>query len=165
MKVEEKIIFLDIDGPVIPYRCMFLPGQTVPWTVFDPVAVSLINELCANDGWRIVIHSSWIRHRGGQFTRDHCIAQGILAEHFHPDAWCDGSIKWRYTRIAKWLSDHPDVKTYAIVDDDAYEPDKDAAWEHPADVADHVVKINYYTGMMFMDYIEVCARGVTDVPA
>lgn len=161
MKIEEKIIFLDIDGPMIPYRCMFLPGQTVPVSVFDPVAVSLLNNLCEVDGWRIVLHSSWIKIFGGQYTRDHCVSQGINPDYFHAQAWCDEKIHWRYSRIAKWLAEHPDVTTYAILDDDEYEVDEKYA--HPADMADHLIKINYYTGMMFMDYNEVKAQAVVNV--
>lgn len=159
---KEKILFLDLDGPMIPYRCMFLPGQTVPWSVFDPVAVSMINQLCSEHGWRIVLHTSWVKVFGGQKTKNHCVQQGILAEHFHKDAWTDEHIHWRYTRVAKWLFDHPDVKNYVILDDDEYEDDIYADWKHPEGMAKRLVKINYYTGMMFMDYNNILAVGKTD---
>lgn len=153
---QEKIIFLDIDGPMIPYRCMFMPGQTVPWTVFDPVAVSMLNQLCKENGWKIVIHSTWIQVLGGMATRDHCIAQGIGPNHFHSHAWCDEREYHRWTRVARWLNDHPETETYIMLDDDEYSPDEN--YPHPANMADHLRQINYYTGMMFKDYNAVRAK-------
>lgn len=151
-----KIIFLDIDGPMIPYRCMFMPGQTVPWTVFDPVAVSMLNNLCEEHGWRIVIHSTWIQVMGGQVTRDHCVSQGINPDHFHSLAFCDEREHNRWTRVAKWLEHHPEVTKYVMLDDDEYYSDD--YYKHPADMKDHLIQINYYTGMMFKDFNAVRAR-------
>lgn len=153
-----KIIFLDIDGPMIPYRCMCLPGQTVPWTLFDPVAVSLINDLCAKNGFKVVLHTSWVRIMGGQQTKDHCISQGINPDHFHSDAYCDENISWRYTRVAEWLSRHPEVESYVILDDDPYQADLNFPIQHQEGMALRVILVNYYTGFLFHEYNEVLAK-------
>jgi len=160
-----KIIFLDIDGPMIPYRAMFLPGQTRVMTVFDPIAVSFINNLCKEHGWKVVLHSSWIRIMGGEYTLNHCINQGIKAEHFHADAYCDENINWRYTRVAKWLKDHPEVTEYAIVDDEPYQDDIEySSVAYPDGMSLHMVLVHYYNGFLFSTYNDILAQGKSEAP-
>jgi hypothetical protein len=154
-----KILFLDIDGPMIPYRAMLLEGQTRVMTLFDPIAVGIINHLCKEYGWKIVLHTSWVKIEGGQYTKDHCVKQGIKAEHFHEDAWCDEYINWRYTRVAEWLARHPEVKTYVIVDDEPFAPDQhDIEIPYPDDIVDHIVLVNYYQGLLFSTYNEIRSK-------
>jgi HAD domain in Swiss Army Knife RNA repair proteins len=139
-----------------------MPGQTKIWSVFDPVAVSLVNNLCEEHGWKVVLHSSWVRIMGGKNTYDHCVSQGIKAENFHEDAWCDENIDWRYTRVAKWLKEHPDVTTYAMVDDEPYKWDDNPVYPHPAGMSLHLVLVDYYDGFLFNIYNEIRAKGRDD---
>ena len=148
---ENKIIFLDIDGPMIPDRAMFLPGQPPIMEVFDPVAVSLLNQACLEYGWKIVIHSSWVKIMGGEATLEHCIKQGIEPRHFHRDAYTD-ELEWRYTRIADWLEKHPEVKKYVILDDEPYKDDKFWPGKHPPGMADRLILVNYYDGFLFSTF-------------
>lgn len=157
--MSDKIVFLDIDGPMIPYRCLVMPGQTGIMTIFDPVAVSLLNHLCEEHGWKIVLHTSWVRIMGGEETFKHCVQQGIKAQHFHSDAFCDENIHWRYTRVAKWLEQHPEVTQYAMLDDEPYQFDMDGGAKHPEGMSKHLVLINYYRGFMYEDLMEVLAVG------
>jgi hypothetical protein len=119
-----RILFLDIDGVVLPDRARWLPTQTKPvMKVFDPCAVGLLNQACHKRRFKIVIHSSWLRYwdkdRDGRPTvTDWCIFQGIKKGHFHTDSECNGSISWRYDRIDEWLARHPDVNRFVILDDD-----------------------------------------------
>lgn len=163
--MTDKIIFLDVDGPMIPYRAMFLPGQTRVMTVFDPIAVSFINNLCEEHGWKVVLHSSWIRIMGGEYTLAHCIHQGIKAEHFHTDAYCNENLNWRYTRVANWLNKHPDVTEYAIVDDEPYMDDiYDEANPYPEGMSLHMVLVNYYQGFLFSTYNDILAQSKPETP-
>lgn len=150
-----KIIFVDIDGPMIPYRCLFLPGQTRVMTLFDPVAVSLLNHLCEDNDFKIVIHSSWVRIMGGKPTFNHCVSQGIKPEHFHEDAWCNEDINWRYTRVAEWLSRHPEITEYVILDDDPYQDDLFGGFPHPEGMVLRLILINYYEGFVFKHHNDV----------
>lgn len=122
-----KVLFLDIDGVVLPGRAYMLPNQTKPVVkTFDPCAVSMINEACRKQNRKIVIHSSWIRYFWGDDlegdVHGHCIAQGIDGSLFHEDLYCNRDIHWRYDRVAEWLARHPEVTDFCIVDD---EPDPD----------------------------------------
>lgn len=114
-----KILFLDIDGVVLPDRADLLPNQTKPFLkVFDPCAVSLLNDICHRKRYKIVIHSSWLKHHPPGETLAHCIAQGIKKGHFHDtEPECTGQLGWRYDRIDEWLSRHKEVTKYVILDD------------------------------------------------
>lgn len=118
---HKKILFLDIDGVVLPERANYLPNQTKPvMKVFDPCAVALLNEACHRRRWKIVIHSSWLRYAptiGDVTVLRHCIEQGIKVGFFHEDAMCDGNLHWRYDRVDEWLSRHSEISHYYILDD------------------------------------------------
>lgn len=117
--MTDKIIFLDIDGPMIPGRSYKMAGQTKPIVMkFDPVAVSIINDACEHHDRKIVIHSSWLRVFGLQETYVHCLKEGLLDAHFHNEALCNGHDHYRYDRVLDWLSRHPEVDDFVIVDDD-----------------------------------------------
>lgn len=143
-----KVLFLDIDGPMIPGRAYDMPGQTRPLVMnFDPCAVGLLNTFCAKHGWRIVIHSSWVRVFGEQKTYDHCIKQGLDPQYFAKDAWCSEQINWRYSRVARYLADHKEISHYLILDDEEYEVDLREGIEHPSDMKDHLVLIDFEEGI------------------
>lgn len=152
-----KIIFLDIDGPMIPYRAMLLEGQTRVMTLFDPVAVGMLNHLCSEHGYRIVLHTSWIRIMGGDVTMAHCVKQGIKAEHFHSDPYCKEDLHWRYDRVAEWLNRHPETDNYVILDDEPFQYGDDNLIKYPDGMSLHHILVNYYTGFMFSTYNDVLA--------
>jgi hypothetical protein len=121
-----KVLFLDIDGVLLPGRAYKLPNQTRPVvTIFDPCAVSMVNEACRKQKRKIVIHSSWIRtgfwsigKDGPGDVHDHMIDQGINPLHFHEDAYCNRDMSWRYDRIDEWLARHPEVIDFVVLDDE-----------------------------------------------
>lgn len=143
-----KALFLDIDGPMIPGRAYDMPGQTRPFVkTFDPCAVGLLNTFCATRGWRIVLHTSWLRVWGEKETYEHCLAQKLDPQYFAKDAWCSGEINWRYSRVAKYLETHPEVTHYLMLDDEPYQFDMREGIEHPADMKDHLVLVDFEDGI------------------
>jgi hypothetical protein len=147
-----RVLFLDIDGPMIPIRAYTMPGQTRPIvTKFDPCAVGFVNRACFKQGRQIVLHTSWIRTGfwkpnidGPGDVHDHCISQGIEAELFHEDAYCNREIHWRYDRIDEWLSRHPEVDDYVILDD-VNCPDE---WDKKA----HLLLVDEGNGLLMSDF-------------
>ena len=123
-----NIIFLDIDGVLLPDRAKFLPNQTKPYlTVFDPCAVGIINRICKETDALLVIHISWLRATAlvGQHcvpsvtsVEEHMINQGLNADYFHDDSealWRFSGTRWQ--AISDWLNDHnPDA--WVALDDE-----------------------------------------------
>ena len=124
-----RILYLDIDGVVLPHRAYCLPNQTKPIvSTFDPCAVSLLNEICKETDAKIVLHSSWIQTsfwkdgKRGAWSGDvhhHCIEQGILEEHFFwEDVYCERS--WSISRVERiqfHLNKHQ-PEMYFVFDDE-----------------------------------------------
>ncbi|WP_370156503.1 HAD domain-containing protein [Ferrovibrio sp.] len=107
-----KVIFLDIDGPLLSHRTRFLPQNAIEWCRtnvpplpeafdrpigpikegadrirhFDPVACELLRRLTIGHSARIVISSSWqkVGRRNMEFILEE---NGIPGEWLHP--------KWR----------------------------------------------------------------------
>ena len=154
---KNQILFLDIDGPMIPYRASFLPGQTSVMTKFDPIAVAMINELCVKrPHLKIVLHTSWVYINGGEATLNHCVEQGILRENFYePDPYVKEDIHWRYNRVAEWLARHPETTGYVVVDDTPYEADINGAYAHPQGLNSRIVLIDYNVGLTTDKYYDI----------
>lgn len=114
-----KILFLDIDGVVLPGRAYMLPNQTKPIVkTFDPCAVSMVNEACSKQKRKIVVHSSWVKHWDQHEIAYHLRNQGIKPEHLHEDWFTNPELHWRYDRVDEWLARHPEVTDYVILDDE-----------------------------------------------
>lgn len=114
-----KVLFLDIDGPMIPRRAYRLPGQTLRVTLFDPVAVSLLLDVLNRSKAKLVISSTW----GSWYSKDDFIKQleknGISASYLHED-WVTPRkfSSLRCNEIQWWLNKHKEVTHYAILDDE-----------------------------------------------
>jgi hypothetical protein len=121
--VPLKVLFLDIDGVLLPTRAWILPrnqtyvataagrrhsvGEMARQVQFDPVAMALLNRLCTRTGACIVVHSNWRRNVGIDETRAKLLEQGLDEVHLHKDWFCT----WRRSSekchdISEWLSDH-----------------------------------------------------------
>lgn len=124
-----KIIFLDIDGVLVPGP--FLRGvfkgaapdgsdMRKRMNMMDPAKITLLNDLDDIEGVQVVVSSSW---RSNPETPKLLLAEGLTIP-LHED--------WRTTRaypqdgspargwqINEWLKRHPEVESYAILDDDS----------------------------------------------
>ena len=123
---RQKILFLDVDG-VLNHRAVFVPNNPQP---ICPVAWARLEAIVASTGAKIVLSSTWRRNEHPDDPYHAKLRRIGLFRHTHAD-WrtrydlpprSDGALKeWpsRGDEIAEWLSRHPDIATFAIVDDDA----------------------------------------------
>jgi len=126
--MNNKVIFLDFDGPMIPNRSYWYGGNLTDCGVvktFDPVAVSMINYLLWESKAKLVISSTW-RKQGYEVVSALISKQGIEPTHLHDD-WRTDSLMlgwsgtaYRGHEVHDWLDRHPEVDTYVSIDD---EPD------------------------------------------
>ena len=115
-----KVLFLDIDGVLLPRRAYMLPNQTNnPYvTVFDPCAVSMLNDALRKQKRQIVVHSSWIRCCTRTEIWEHLVTQGVDQNYFHEEWYTDSHYHWRYDRVRDWMSRHKEVTDWVVVDDE-----------------------------------------------
>ncbi len=115
--MNNKIIFLDFDGPLIPRRAYYLPGQTKAVSIFDPIAVSLINRLIGLGDVKIVISSSWAI-QGLDTIKKVFSKNGIDPSYIHED-WTTPKKMTSYhiNEINWWLEDHPETDAWVSFDD------------------------------------------------
>jgi hypothetical protein len=138
-----QIIFLDIDGPMIPVRASFLHSQSFIHSVFDPCAAGMVSALLRDDADTRLVISSTRRRRG----KDHIItlldSNNIPANKLHSD-WST-THQYHLTRseeIRDWLQRHPEVTSYIAIDDETLDDD--------------IVRVKCctYEGFSFLNYLQ-----------
>jgi hypothetical protein len=140
-----KVLFFDIDGVVNSDRSSMALGgyphdfSEADMPKFDHVALGLIRRLCRVTETVIVLSSTWrIYHRPGVVAE--ALDLPVIDE--TPD---HGSYDTRGSEIAAWLAEHPEVTTFAIVDDVAI------CDGHP-ELAARFVQTNPQRGVSLSDY-------------
>lgn len=127
---ELRIMFLDVDGVLTSERTAIVHGgpqelggpvvgRGFPNTLklqdllkFDSVALGLIRTVCFETGCKVVLSSTWRKH--GDTPEEFSKAFKLPVIGFTPVL---GGKRGR--EIERWLNDHPEVKDYAIIDDDS----------------------------------------------
>lgn len=143
-----KIIFLDIDGPMIPMRAYYLPKQTKIVSVFDPCAVGLLNRLLQFSGAKIVISSTW-GTQGRKVCADLLRKNKISPTHLHKDWITPRKMSSaRHHEINWWLRDHPDVVDYVALEDE----------DLHVDLVPKAVQCDTYEGFSWRNYLECCVH-------
>lgn len=111
-----KVLFLDIDGVLNSHRSAYAFGG-FPYDVdahrdrFDEVAIGLVRNICKAAGAQIVLSSSWRTDKN--WTR---IGEALNLPITDRTPSLAGP---RGEEIEAWLSTHPEVECYAILDDDS----------------------------------------------
>lgn len=118
-----KVIFLDIDGVLNSNRTIHafggMPQSLKPkeFKKFDPVAIALVKRLCREAGAKVVISSSWRKREAWQTIGAVFKLPVIDATPIFPGDEKPGVERNRGKEVALFLSVHPSIKTYVIIDD------------------------------------------------
>lgn len=142
-----KVIFLDIDGPLISYRTIVANGG-IPKTTdgverrfFDETALKLLSGIARTSKAVIIISSTW--RDSPCFDR---MANNLgLPIVGRLNSVVDPAPK-RGEEIKQWLADKPHVTHYAIIDDDD---------DMLAEQQDHFVKVNDEDGITWKDAVRL----------
>ena len=106
------VVFLDFDGVI---RVAVDGGWvTADQAEFCQGRMKMLGEVCRETGAKIVISSDW-RHMGDLAEIKSLLAP-YLTTHIHED-WRTPTVGRRWNEVAQWLSDHSEVKHYAILED------------------------------------------------
>lgn len=148
--MANKIIFLDIDGVFNSYRTAFGLGSIPSKPVeeqrhrFDWCAVGLIRRLTKDDpAVDIVLSSTW--RLGSEEHWQQCRDFFDLPLIGRTPSFHNGH---RGEEIADWLSEHPEVENYVIVDDDS---------DMLEEQAPHFVQTTFREGFLYRHFL-ACQR-------
>jgi hypothetical protein len=142
--MTKRIIFQDIDGPLIPLRLFYRGGrpfnQEVRSFIYDPVAVDMIRHLCEKFSAKMVFNSAHCENPHDVMA--HQARFNGLGDVLHEDCKTEfiSKIDNRFEAIKEWLSRHPEATEWIVIDD---------AEVHPL----RQVKVNYNIGMTLEDYV------------
>lgn len=121
----QRIVFLDVDGPLIPGRMYFRVGATYSSQLdlycFCPAVVDMLNYLTDATGATIVFNSTHndrgaeIAVKQAEYNRLRNLHRDVLTG--FPDAEFSVSPDARRRAIEAWLDEHPDTTRHCVFDD------------------------------------------------
>jgi len=103
-----KVLFLDIDGVVNSRDSTNFKDSLWP---LDPYKAFLVGKIQLETGCKVVLSSSWRHHPDGVREVEKRIVRIIDTTPTLLDK--------RGQEVSAWLSEHPEVTRYAILDDDS----------------------------------------------
>lgn len=122
-----RVLFLDVDGvlnrsPSHTDNLLWTqpaPGMKPPWVV-DLNLVDSLNTVLEQTDIKIVVSSTW-RLPPTRNARDFSAKSRVLLDLIHEDWRTIQSAvsRPRWTEINEWLSRHPEVEAFMVVDDGA----------------------------------------------
>lgn len=119
-----KIIFLDIDGVLNTYESYHSKDSHVP---IDEHRVFLLSQICEQTAAKIVLISSWkifwIKENDKLIANDFlAIELEKMFNHYDLkiyDKVSHGDRKSREELIIEWLSNHEEISSFIIIDDES----------------------------------------------
>jgi len=147
-----NILFLDVDGPLIPARMYYngIPRNKDGIFLYDPIAVGMIKKLVDFYELKLVYNSS--HNDGGlDLMMRQGTTNGFTKEMFHDDPITKFplGILNRMDGISEWLTRHSGVDKWAVVDD----------YTLPTDRA---VKIDFNVGITLDNFEALANKFGTD---
>lgn len=121
----DRVIFLDMDGPMIPAGMFFINSMASFNRLCSPIAVAIINRLCRESDAKLVMNT--YHNTAGLALKTDLIREGINEEYFH-EHWhtifphgirsVDEKITDRMAGIQQWMIDHGEVDWLCFDDAD-----------------------------------------------
>lgn len=140
-----KILFLDIDGVLnsVDWYKRRLSRRDRPRDEIDPIALQRLVDVLKATGAYVVISSTWRKLYPTDLICKHFCALGMPEELIERFIDVTPVLKgFRGDEVQAWLDKHPEVKQYAIVDDDVdFHPH-----QHP-----YFVNTTHATGLLLSD--------------
>lgn len=179
---------MDIDGPLLPARQWFSTENSLVLRDaknqtdvikadfglkkrirFDPVAVHMFNAWQHLADAKFVLATNWVQHTTPLELLEIFLANGMNVT-YHPEAVTPKKFtSWRCHEVLFWLEDNREsINNFIVVDDDnTLDPNQlKYLGDDFADLADHVVFVDYLQGLSIDNFRQGCQLlGVEDSQA
>jgi len=127
-----KVIFLDIDGPMIPGTWLLVDNLASWKREFPPHTVAVVREMCKRTGALVVFNTTHNRPFAKAYGVDDIddidvalVKQGLPEEYLHPT---DHATQYpdieRGLAVTEWLHRHTEVTDWVALDDVKFTDDK-----------------------------------------
>lgn len=151
----DKILFLDVDGPIIPSTMYFTHVDPSYNRDYSPQCIAIINRICKESGCKVVMNTT--HNTEPRELRTSMIAQDFRKEYFHetphtrfpftsPDnpynVWPNTDDHPRMEAIKYWIKANGEVDWIAL--DDVEFTDNE-----------RLVLVNYDIGLTLKEYNQV----------
>jgi hypothetical protein len=135
--MANKVIFLDIDGVLKPMLSKFKSVKGI-----SSSCLVRLKQLVKSTGASIILSSTWRNHPTALALLTEVMGRfNLTYDGVTPNA--ESVNDTRGMEISSWLTEHPEVECYVILDD--YPEEQFAGHEK------HFVNINFYTGLTVSD--------------
>ena len=155
--MSKRVIFLDIDGVLNDAATdEYTPAGFMG---IDGYKVKLLHRIVEATDASIVLTSTWktewskyeeLLAKDGAYLNIMLAEEGLQILDKTTDQVID-----RGAGISRWLNEHPDIESWAVVDDEVFPDFK----EH--DILPHLVKTNFYLGLT-QENVEQCIKILND---
>lgn len=158
-----NIIFLDIDGPLLPQKMHYF-GQNrktgkhpQSYPMFDPWAVRVFNMWARYGHAQVVFCTHWSHSWTDDELKDVMKHNGLGLQ-YHEDCVTPKKMSsYKCNEIQWWLEKHPECKNYIVVEDDR-------SCEHVAKLTEHLdvqgrwIDVDYYNGISVKNFRDGCEQ-------
>lgn len=103
-----KVLFLDIDGVI---NCASTNFKSEHWPL-DHYMAFMVGKIVLDTDCQVVLSSSWRHHPDGMKEVEKRVCKLL-------DKTGKSETRFRGNEIKEWISNHPEVTKYAILDDDS----------------------------------------------
>jgi hypothetical protein len=141
--MSTKIIFLDIDGPMIPATMILVDRMASERRLFPPTTIAVLNRLCSATGAKIVLNTSHSESAAPVPTIEEAlVSHGFKTDYFHlSDRKTEYPRMPRHEAVKDWLGRHPEVTDWIALDDSRFTDEPNLIWIDP-DAGLHLGNLN-----------------------
>ena len=140
--MSKRVVFLDIDGPIIPFS-MFLVDRNASYGhAIPPVTVAVVRELCKRAEALVVFNTTHnITLPGDKAIEVSMVTAGLPEEMIHADMKTKYPQIARETAVREWLARHPEIEDWIAFDDERFTTRENLIWVDP-DAGLHLGHLN-----------------------
>lgn len=144
-----RILFVDVDGPLIPADMFVIEPNASFARSFSPVCLKILEKMCEHAGAKVVMnstHNTHLNFHNPEPTnlKQDMIDAGFPEEMFHPN-WCTTfpRIAQRELAIHNWMHQQGQDFDWMAIDDENFTTDP------------RLVLVRYDTGIGVVEYNKV----------
>lgn len=130
--MSKRVIFLDIDGPVIPFSMFLINRMASHDRVLAPIPVAVVREICKRADAKVVFNTTHNSPAAGVDDIEVAIVKaGLPASALHSDVKTIYPQIDRDLAVGEWLNRHPEVEDWIAFDDVRFTDKDNLIWVDP----------------------------------